>query len=106
LNRSVFLLIPQKFTFLLSVASPNRFRAQTIAADKTADTLTSGISLRHPLCKSEVFESKAIYQWFLTEASRNFQGSRAITCSTTWKVFERECVLSKRGFLHCGRTPA
>jgi len=28
--------------------------------------------------------------------TRNFQGARALTCSTTWNVFERKCVSSKR----------
>jgi len=43
-------------------------------------------------------------QWFLTGEGRVppggceeiFKGVRALTCSTTWKVFERKCAPSKR----------
>jgi len=44
-----------------------------------------------------------LYQWFLTGVARPpegreeiFRGTRALICSTTWKVFERECAPSKR----------
>jgi len=42
-------------------------------------------------------------QWFLTGEGHPsggrqeiFRGTRVLTCSTTWKYFERECVTSKR----------
>jgi len=34
----------------------------------------------------------SLKQWFLTGGAPS-RGARALTCSTTWKVFERECVL-------------
>jgi len=38
----------------------------------------------------------ALKQWFLTGGRQEIsRGARALTCSSTWKVFERERVYSK-----------
>jgi len=37
-----------------------------------------------------------LHQWFLTGVVNKFPGGATLACSTTWKVFERECVPSKR----------
>jgi len=48
-----------------------------------------------------VIKLKALKQWFLTEGrapsgrrQEISKGARALTCSTTWKGFERKCVSS------------
>jgi len=51
---------------------------------------------------ADIFCVVLLDQWFLTGAARppggvkRFPGGANPTCSTTWKVFEQECVTSKR----------
>jgi len=66
---------------------------------KTYLSAACNVTLTHDKCVPgcTTLASNKINQWFVTRgASRYFQGARTLTCSTTWKVFGRECFPSKR----------